>query len=251
MSPRLYIDGAPIGGCDGIAIRPRPTGTAPRSPIGAWGVTTSTRTPRATRSSSASTQREAKDRRSATQRRAPKRKRRAAARPDRDASFAGTLVGHHNRVTALAFARCPGVEHLLLSGSADRTVRLWDVADGRCVKILRGHAVDVTALATSQRVPDLAVSGDRSGKLLVWRFGGGARTGPRQTLEPLDASPALCLAMSPSVHGRGGVRASRAPVGVYVLSGDDVGRAELVGLHGPASSCAWMLDDRTMPRIRE
>ena len=121
------------------------------------------------------------------------------SRPDRDASFAGTLVGHHNRVTALAFARCPGVEHLLLSGSADKTVRLWDVADGRCVKILRGHSVDVTALATSQRVPDLAVSGDRSGKLLVWRFGGGAAA-PAAALEPLDASPVLCLAMSLHPH---------------------------------------------------
>ena len=85
-------------------------------------------------------------------------------------SFAGTLVGHNNRVTALAFARYPGVEHLLLSGSADRTLRLWDVADGRCVRILRGHGVDVTAVATSPRVPDLAVSGDKCGKCLVWRF---------------------------------------------------------------------------------
>ena len=37
-------------------------------------------------------------------------------------SFAGTLVGHNNRVTALAFARYPGVEHLLLSGSAERGI---------------------------------------------------------------------------------------------------------------------------------
>ena len=62
-------------------------------------------------------------------------------------SFAGTLVGHNNRVTALAFARYPGVEHLLLSGSADRTLRLWDVADGRCVRILRATA------STSPRWP--------------------------------------------------------------------------------------------------
>ena len=162
------------------------------------------------------------------------------SRPDRDASFAGTLVGHHNRVTALAFARCPGVEHLLLSGSADRTVRLWDVADGRCVKILRGHAVDVTALATSQRVPDLAVSGDRSGKLLVWRFGGGADA-PAAALEPLDASPVLCLAMSPHPF-RDEVACGHqsGALGVYVLSGDDVVRKRLPARSGDAQACAWM-----------
>ena len=164
------------------------------------------------------------------------------SRPDRDASFAGTLVGHHNRVTALAFARCPGVEHLLLSGSADKTVRLWDVADGRCVKILRGHAVDVTALATSPRVPDLAVSGDRSGKLLVWRFGGvNGADGPAQTLEPLDASPALCLAMSPHPF-RDEVACGHqsGALGVYVLSGDGAVRKRLPARSGDAQACAWM-----------
>ena len=162
------------------------------------------------------------------------------SRPDRDASFAGTLVGHHNRVTALAFARCPGVEHLLLSGSADRTVRLWDVADRRCVKILRGHAVDVVALATSPRVPDLAVSGDRGGKLLVWRFGGGADA-PASTLESLDASPVLCLAMSPHPF-RDEVACGHqsGALGVYVLSGDGAVRKRLPARSGDAQACAWM-----------
>ena len=132
------------------------------------------------------------------------------SRPDRDASFAGTLVGHHNRVTALAFARCPGVEHLLLSGSADRTVRLWDVADGRCVKILRGHAVDVTALATSRGsrtwpCPETgAVSCSCGGSAALT-----ARTRPRRHARVPGRQPrALPGDVAAPVQGRGGVRAS-------------------------------------------
>ena len=156
-------------------------------------------------------------------------------------SFAGTLVGHNNRVTALAFARYPGVEHLLLSGSADRTLRLWDVADGRCVRILRGHGVDVTAVATSPRVPDLAVSGDKCGKCLVWRFGGGGGDGPIRALDPLDGSPVLCLAMSP--HPRRDEVAcgqQSGALGVYVLSGDDVVKRRLPARSGDAQACAWL-----------
>lgn len=51
------------------------------------------------------------------------------------ASFTGTLVGHSNRVTALAFAQCGGVEHLLVSGSADKHLRLWDTTARRCIKV--------------------------------------------------------------------------------------------------------------------
>ena len=80
------------------------------------------------------------------------------------AAFAGTLVGHSNRVTALAFARCGGVTHLLVSGSADKALRLWDTASRRCVKVLKGHTAEVSALATSPVAADLCVSGDRTGR---------------------------------------------------------------------------------------
>jgi gem associated protein 5 len=103
------------------------------------------------------------------------------------ASFTGTLVGHGNRVTALAFARCGGVEHLLVTGSADKTLRLWDTTARRCVKVLKGHAAEVSAVSTSPTSADLAVSGDRTGKVLVWRFGGGGggcRAGTDQSHTP-------------------------------------------------------------------
>ena len=119
--------------------------------------------------------------------------------PPAPRSFAGILVGHTNRVTALAFARCDGVAHLLVSGGADKQVRLWDTAargGRRCVRVLRGHAAEVSAVATSPTVPDLAVSGDRSGKVLVWSLGA-EHGGLVRVLAPVDASPVLCLALSP------------------------------------------------------
>ena len=57
-----------------------------------------------------------------------------------DARHAGALVGHTNRVTALCFARGPGAAHLLISGSADKNLRLWDTTARRCLRVLRGHA---------------------------------------------------------------------------------------------------------------
>ena len=79
--------------------------------------------------------------------------------------FVGSLVGHVNRVTALCFAKRPGVTHLLVSGSADTNLRLWDTTSRRCLRTMRGHTAEVSALSVSPVAPDLCVSGDRGGKL--------------------------------------------------------------------------------------
>ena len=56
-----------------------------------------------------------------------------------------TLPGHDHSVSAVRFvpsgaAGSPASGHLLVSASRDRTLRLWDVTTGYCVKALRGHA---------------------------------------------------------------------------------------------------------------
>ena len=119
-----------------------------------------------------------------------------------DARHAGALVGHTNRVTALCFTRGPGAAHLLISGSADKNLRLWDTTARRCLRVLRGHAAEVSAVSASPLASDLFVSGDRSGKVCVWRLGasasGGAGERPARVLTPLDGTPVLALAMSPA-----------------------------------------------------
>jgi hypothetical protein len=56
------------------------------------------------------------------------------------------LRGHKGAVTAVAFS--PD-DHLLASGSADRTVKLWDVVLRKEVRTLKGHTDRVTGVAFS------------------------------------------------------------------------------------------------------
>jgi len=55
----------------------------------------------------------------------------------------------------------------VLSGSDDRTVRLWDVETGRCLRVLQGHTANIYAVAWN---PDQrrALSGDIGGSIRVW-----------------------------------------------------------------------------------
>lgn len=115
------------------------------------------------------------------------------------------------------FLRAPGLEHMVLTGAhelrfesaspasllahapcatagcADRAVRLWDSGTLRCMRTLRGHTAEVTALAASPDGSELGVSGDRGGAVLLWHASGDApsRAGPA-----LD-SPVVSLAFSP------------------------------------------------------
>jgi WD40 repeat protein/serine/threonine protein kinase len=77
-------------------------------------------------------------------------------------SKAGT--SHKDRITSVAWA--PDGRRAV-SGGADREVRLWQVARGRCLRTLKGHTDTVTAVAWS---PDgrgiLSAGGDRT--LRLW-----------------------------------------------------------------------------------
>lgn len=50
------------------------------------------------------------------------------------------LAGHHSDVSAVAWH--PN-GHYLASGSDDRTLRLWDVRDGKSCRVLVGHRAPV------------------------------------------------------------------------------------------------------------
>ncbi len=65
-----------------------------------------------------------------------------------------TLPGHDHSVSAIRFipsgtAEAPASGNLLVSASRDKSLRIWDVSTGYCIKTLRGHADWVRDVAAS------------------------------------------------------------------------------------------------------
>ena len=85
-----------------------------------------------------------------------------------------TLEGHQLWVSSIAFSPIPpssplsiGVESILASSSGDRTIKLWDVKTGECLKTYRGHGEAIYAIAFS---PDgkILASGSGDNTIRLW-----------------------------------------------------------------------------------
>jgi transcription initiation factor TFIID subunit 5 len=48
----------------------------------------------------------------------------------------------------------------LLTGSSDRTMRMWDTASGKCVRVFTGHSAAIRSIAISHSGKYLASAGD-------------------------------------------------------------------------------------------
>jgi WD40 repeat protein len=79
------------------------------------------------------------------------------------------LRGHPNAVFSVAVC---ADGRAAVSGSDDRTLRVWDLSGGRCTAVLEGHAGSVLSVAVT---PDgrTAVSGSSDKTLRVWDLAGG------------------------------------------------------------------------------
>ncbi|RCH93434.1 SCF ubiquitin ligase complex subunit cdc4 [Rhizopus stolonifer] len=65
-------------------------------------------------------------------------------------THAAQLVGHEGPVTALAYTN-NYEEHILISGSIDRTIRLWDTRHGTCLRILHGQENTINSIVYCPR----------------------------------------------------------------------------------------------------
>jgi WD40 repeat protein len=58
----------------------------------------------------------------------------------------------------------------IASPSTDKTIRIWDANDGKCLAMLEGHSAEVTCLSWSSGYQNI-VSGDGIGVIRLWRLG--------------------------------------------------------------------------------
>ena len=68
--------------------------------------------------------------------------------------------GHKDAVTSLVYA-----DELLCSGSADKTIKVWDIKTGDCLRTLEGHEGAITCLVDAD---GLLCSGSADNKIKVW-----------------------------------------------------------------------------------
>src|SRR5262249_34500922 len=113
---------------------------------------------------------------------------------DLDGGRERILRGHVARVTSLAFDR-DGKRRASGGWFYDATIRLWDVADGRELAILRGHKDEVRALALAG---DLVASADGENSnvptaVRLWD----ARTGQLRTVLKVPIERVHSLAFAP------------------------------------------------------
>jgi WD40 repeat protein len=82
--------------------------------------------------------------------------------------LAHTLEGHADGITGLAFS-FDGT--ILASGSRDKTIKLWSVAEGKLLRTLAAHTNYVNGIAFSPS-GDLLASGSEDGTVRLWGLAG-------------------------------------------------------------------------------
>ncbi|RKO91312.1 WD40-repeat-containing domain protein [Blyttiomyces helicus] len=106
-----------------------------------------------------------------------------------------TVDAHESEINCVAFN--PKNEYLLATGSADKTVVLWDIRNFRQrLHTFEGHQEDILQLAWSPHNETILASSSADRRLNIWDL---SRIGEEQTPEDMEDGPPELLA-----GGRGG-----------------------------------------------
>jgi WD40 repeat protein len=98
-----------------------------------------------------------------------------------------TLVGHSEYVSSVAVT---SDSRLVVSGSGDRNIRVWDLETGQCLRTLKTHTRPVTAVVVTSDGSRI-VSGDLGGALVVWDLNTGMQVG--RMLDHTDSIEAIAI----------------------------------------------------------
>jgi WD40 repeat protein len=124
-----------------------------------------------------------------------------------------------------------------LSGSWDRTLKLWDLASGACLRTLEGHTgrVDAVAVTAEGR---RALSGAFDGALKLWDLASG------ECLRTLEGHTARVSALAVAAEGR-----ALSSSWDHTLKLWDLASGECLATFtadAPIPTCALAPDDRTL-----
>ena len=97
-----------------------------------------------------------------------------------------TLIGHTKGIACLHYH-----DILVVSGSSDKPIRLWNIESGECLRVLEGHE----ELVRCVRFDNLRiVSGSYDGKIKVWDL--------VAALDPQAQAGTLCIRTMAEHSGR-------------------------------------------------
>ncbi|KAE9399728.1 WD40 repeat-like protein [Gymnopus androsaceus JB14] len=94
-------------------------------------------------------------------------------------ALAEPLEGHSSEVHAVAFSQ-DGTQ--IVTGSHDRTVRVWDAVTSQALHVLEGHKSLVTCVAFNPNLNTQIVSGSTDGTVRLWNAQTGSNVGEDRRL---------------------------------------------------------------------